>query len=212
MRVPGRVLRRNVVLWDDGKRLRLHPRGQEGRWEDGGMTGGQQDGRRTAGWREDSRTAGGQRDGGRTAGRWATTPQLYWVHTGDSGMRGRERMMLLTKCTRRCVREEEGSGEKASIYIILALTLAPHAPPPATPLRTTITLFPTKAELPRGSYLLCLTIMPHFLQGDRVCMGTADGTHLLLVVRSPPPHAASQDLHTPSTSPSILASCFFRTA
>ena len=146
------------------------------------------------------------------SGRWTTAPQLRWVQYWGLGDAGRERMVLLVKCTRHCVREEEGSGEKASIYMILAPTVAPSATPPATPPRTTVTLFPTKAKLPRGLYLPCLTITPRFLQGDQVCMGTAGGTRLLLVVRSPPPHPASQDLHTPSTSPSILASCLFRTA
>ena len=38
-------------------------------------------------------------------------------------------MVLLVKCTRRCVKEEEGSGEKASIYMILAPTLVSRATP-----------------------------------------------------------------------------------
>ena len=137
-----------------------------GQREDGGTTGGRRDDGRTAGRREDSGTAGGQQDGGRMAGRRATTPQLRWVHTGDSGMRERERTMLLIKCTRRCVREGEGSGEKASIYMILATTLAPCATPPATPLRTIVILFPTKAELPRGLSLPCNAIMLRFPRGD----------------------------------------------
>ena len=94
---------RTQMLRDDGKRLGLHPRGQAGRREDGGTTGGR---------RDDGRTVGRREDGGRRA----TAPQLRWVHTGDSGTRGRERMMLLAKCTRRCVKEEEGSGGE-SIYI-----------------------------------------------------------------------------------------------
>ena len=51
----------------------------------------------------------------------------------------RERRVLLAKSTRRYVREEEGSGEKISIYMILAPTLAPRATPPSTPPRTTVT-------------------------------------------------------------------------
>ena len=183
-----------------------------GRRGDGGTTGGRQDDGKTVGRRGDGRTMGGRRGDGRMAGRRATTPQLRWVHTRNSGTRKRERRMLLAKSTRRCVREQEGSGEKTSIYMILAPTLAPHATPPATPPRTTVTLFPTKAELLRGSYLPCLTIPLHFLQGDRVYVGTAGETHLLLAARSPPPHPASQDLYTPSTSPSTLASCLFRIA
>ena len=75
MRVPGRVLRRNVVLRDDGEGLGLHPRGQAGRrgdsgqWEDSGTTGGRRDDGRTA---DNGRTAGRWEDGGTTEG-WRTT-------------------------------------------------------------------------------------------------------------------------------------------
>ena len=54
--MPGRVLRRNIVLRDDSKKLGLHPRGQARRREDGGTTG-------------DSGTMGGRWDDGRMAGR-----------------------------------------------------------------------------------------------------------------------------------------------
>ena len=47
--MPGRVLRRNVVSRDDGKRLGLHPRGQV--WQ-------QEDRETTKGWRDDGRPAG----------------------------------------------------------------------------------------------------------------------------------------------------------
>ena len=67
MRVPGRVLRHNVVLRDYGKGLGLHPRGQAGRREDGGMTGGRRDDGRTVGRREDGGMAGGRQDDGRKA-------------------------------------------------------------------------------------------------------------------------------------------------
>ena len=43
-------------------------------------------------------------------------------------------------------------------------------------------------------------------------MGTTGGTRLLLVVHLLPPHPTSWDLYTPTTSPSILASCVFQTA
>ena len=38
-------------------------------------------------------------------------------------------MVLLAKCIRCCIREEEGSREKSSIYMILAPTLALYATP-----------------------------------------------------------------------------------
>ena len=115
VRVPSRVLTRNVVLRDDGKRLGLHPRGQAWQREDGGTTGG---------WREDGRQR--MTDDSR---RRTTAPQLRWVQHWGLRDVGRERMVLLVKCTRRCIKEEEGSGEKASIYMILVLTLAPRATP-----------------------------------------------------------------------------------
>ena len=93
--------------WDDGRTA--------GRREDGGTTGGWQtaggqwDDGRMVGRREDGGATGGRQDDGRTVGRRATIPQLRWVHTGNSGTRERERMMLLAKCTRRCVKEEEGT-------------------------------------------------------------------------------------------------------
>ena len=81
------------------------------------------------------------------SGQWTTAPQLHWVqYWGLKDAEG-ERMVLLVKYTRRCLREGEGSVEKASIYMILVPTLAPCTTPPTTPPRTTVTLFPTKAEL-----------------------------------------------------------------
>ena len=124
---------------------------------DSGMTGGWRDDRRTAGRQEDSRTTGGQQDNRRTAGRREdsgttgvsrmmggqqdnrsqrttddSTPATLDATLGTRRHR-KERMVLLVKCTRCCVKEEEGSGEKASIYMILAPTLAPRTTPPATP-------------------------------------------------------------------------------
>ena len=113
--------------------------GMAGRRKDGGATGGRRDDGRTAGRRGDGGMMGGRRGDGRTAGRQATTPQLCWVHTGDLGTQKRQGRILLAKSTRRYVREEEGSGEKTFIYMILAPTLAPCTTPPATPPRTTIT-------------------------------------------------------------------------
>ena len=132
--------------------------------EDGGTTGDR--GRRETADDGRQRTTG---DSGRRTtaddGRQRTTDDSTPATLGAIlGTRGRgERVVLLVRCTRCCVREGEGSGEKASIYMILAPTLAPCATPPATPPRTTVTLFPTKAELPRGSYLPCFTIIPRFL-------------------------------------------------
>ena len=116
------------MLWDDGKRLGLHPRGQAGRRGGG-----------TAGRREDGRTTGGRRDDGRQQMTDNSTPATLGATLGTYGRRG-ERRVLLVKCTRRCIREGEGSGEKASIYMILAPTLAPCTTPPATPPRTTVTI------------------------------------------------------------------------
>ena len=56
-------------------------------------------------------------------------PSYAGCNTGDSGTRGEREWCCWFKCTRRCIKEEEGSGEKASIYIILAPTLAPYATP-----------------------------------------------------------------------------------
>ena len=111
--------------------------GMTGRWEAGGMTGRQE-------------------DGGMTGGQWRRQqyPSYTGCNTRDSGMRGRERMVLLAKCTRHCVREEEGSREKASIYMILAPTLAPRATPPATPPRTTVTFVHTQVLM---QYLVILS-------------------------------------------------------
>ena len=99
------------------------------------MAGQRKDGGTTGGWRNDGRTAG-RREDGETAG--DNTPATLGAHWGLGDAEER-RMMLLAKCTRRYVREGEGSGEKASIYMILAPTLAPCATPPAIPPRTTVT-------------------------------------------------------------------------
>ena len=104
-------------------------------------------------------------------------------------------MAFLVKSTRHCVREEEGSGEKASIYMILAPTLVLRTTAPATPPRITVTLFPTKAELLRDSYLPCLTITPRFLQGDRLCVGTASGTCLLLAASASCPSGSAYPIY-----------------
>ena len=57
--MPSRVLRCNIVLRDDGKRLGLHPRGQAGQQEDGGMM---------EGWQDDGRMVGRWVDGGTMGG------------------------------------------------------------------------------------------------------------------------------------------------
>ena len=98
---------------------------------------GRRDARRTTEQWDDRRTVE-QRDDGRTAGRRDTAggrrqhSSYAGCNTWDSGIRERERMVLLAKCRRRCIKEGEGSGEKASIYMITALTLALCTTPPAT--------------------------------------------------------------------------------
>ena len=115
------------------------------------MAGGRRDDGTTGGqW--DSRATGGQQDGGMTGG-WRndgrqqavddSTPTMLGAILGTRGHereRERERMVLLAKCIRRCIREQEGSGEKASIYMILGPILALRATPPTTPLSTPITV------------------------------------------------------------------------
>ena len=61
MCVPGRVLRHNVVLRDDGKRFGLHPRGQAWKQADGGTMGGRRDVRRKVERREDGGMTGDSR-------------------------------------------------------------------------------------------------------------------------------------------------------
>ena len=150
--------------------------------------GGRRDNGRTVGQREDSRMMGGRRDNGRMAGQWedgrttgdsrrqTTAPQQRWVQHWGLGDVEREGMVLLVECTRHCVKEEEGSGEKASIYMILAPTLAPHA----TPTRyTPVDHHYTIPHHDRAPARLIHIIVPRSLRGAPVCMGTAGGTRPL---------------------------------
>ena len=74
--------------------------------------GGRRGDGRTAGWRDGGRTAGRREDGGRRT----TAPQLRWVQYWGLGDAERERMVLLVRCTRRCVKKEEGSGGRKHLY------------------------------------------------------------------------------------------------
>ena len=88
------ILACRLILWrvlrDDGKGLGLHPRGQAGRREDGGTTGGRWDDGRTVGRREDGRTTGGRRGDGRTADDGRQHPSHAGCTLGTRGRGERE--------------------------------------------------------------------------------------------------------------------------
>ena len=78
-----------------------------------------------------------------------STPALQGAILEAQGWKRERKYPLLVKHIRHYIKEEEGSGVKVSIYMILVLTLALHTVPPITPPRTTVILFRTMAKLPR---------------------------------------------------------------
>ena len=141
---------------DDGRHRTTDDRGRRMRGDDGWQ--------RTTDDREGRRMA----DDGRQH------PSYAGCNTGDSGTWREREWCCWFKCTRRCIKKEGGSGEKASIYMILALTLVPCATPTRhTPVDHRYTI-PYQARAPTR---LMHIIMPRSLRGARACVGTAGGTH-----------------------------------